>query len=310
MVALHRRQHAVGARLHRQVDEFHQLRHLGVGLDQRVGEFQRVRGGIADALDTVDGGDHPQQFGEVGQAAIVGQAAEAVDVLSQQGDFADAVLGQVDHFGDHVVEWSADFLAAGVGHHAEAAVLAAAFHHRDEGGGAIDPRFRQAVEFLDFREGHVDLRLARAARGVDHFRQAVQGLRAEDHVDIGRALTDRGAFLAGHAAADADHQVGILLLQLAPHAELGKHLFLGLLADRAGIEQDDVGLGGVFGHLEGLVFTEQVRHSRRVVLVHLAAVGFDEKLLGHALRRTVRKGPRIIEGGAPVPSVAGRKAVL
>ena len=41
-------------------------------------------------------------------------------------------------FHQHVDQRAADFLAAGVGHYAEGAVLAAAFHHRDEGAGTID----------------------------------------------------------------------------------------------------------------------------------------------------------------------------
>src|SRR4029078_13203906 len=36
----------------------------------------------------------------------------------------------------------------------------------------------------------------------------LQRLRTEDHVDVWRAFDDRGAFLARHAAADADNQVG------------------------------------------------------------------------------------------------------
>ncbi|MCY1298235.1 hypothetical protein D9M70_477100 [compost metagenome] len=283
MVALHGREDAVGSRLHRQVDEFHQFRNLGVGLDQRVGELQRVRGGVADAVDAIDGGDHADQLGEVGDAAVMGQAAVAVDVLPQQGHLAHAVLGQVDDLGQHVVEGAADFLATGIGHHAEGAVLAAAFHHRNEGAGAVDARFGQAVELLDLGEADVHLGFAGDAGGVDHFRQAVQGLRAEHHVDVGRALADGGAFLAGHAAADADHQFRVLLLQLAPAAKLRKHLFLRLLADRAGIEQDHVGFFRMRGDFQRLMLAEQVDHARAVVLVHLAAVGFDIELLGHAL---------------------------
>ncbi|MCY1360835.1 hypothetical protein D9M69_474800 [compost metagenome] len=264
--------------------------------DQRVGELQRVRGGVADALDAVDLGDHADQLGEIGDAPVMGGAAVAVDVLPEQGDFPHAVLGQVDDLGEHVVERPADFLAAGVGHHAERAVLAAAFHHRDEGGRAVDARFGQAVELLDLRERHVHLRFAGGAGGVDHFRQAVQGLRAEHHVDVGRALADGGAFLAGHAAADADHQRGILLLQRAPGAQLGEHLLLGLFADRAGIQQDHVGFFGLLREFQGLVLAQQIRHARAVVLVHLATVGLDEKLLGHGSRRRMKNGPRIIVG--------------
>ena len=102
---------------------------FGVGLDQAVGELQRVGGGIADALDAVDCGYHADQLGEVGQAAAFGQATVAVDVLAKQGHFTHAVFGQVNDLGQHVIERSADLLATGVGHHAERAVLAATFHH-------------------------------------------------------------------------------------------------------------------------------------------------------------------------------------
>jgi hypothetical protein len=60
-------------------------------------------------------------------------AAVGVDVLAQQGDFLHALVGQAGHFGQHVVKRAADFFAAGVGHHAVAAVFAAAFHDGHKG---------------------------------------------------------------------------------------------------------------------------------------------------------------------------------
>ncbi|MOA64111.1 hypothetical protein D3C78_1900640 [compost metagenome] len=60
-----------------------QLRHVGVGLDQAVGEFQRVRRGVTDAVDALDRSDHADQLGQVGQAPIVSSPAIAVDVLPQ-----------------------------------------------------------------------------------------------------------------------------------------------------------------------------------------------------------------------------------
>ena len=70
---------------------------------------------------------------------------------------------------------------------------------------ALDARRRQVVELLDLGEADVDLRLAlRCGARASISRQAVQGLRAEHHVDIRRALDDGRAFLAGDAAADAD----------------------------------------------------------------------------------------------------------
>src|SRR5690606_762272 len=103
----------------------------------------------------------------------------------------------------------------------------------------------------------------------------------EYHVDVRRAGHDGLAFLARHAAAHADHQPRLALLQLARAAEVGNHLLLRLLADRAGVEEHDVGFVDVARALDALGLGEQVRHPVRVVLVHLAAEGLDEELAGH-----------------------------
>ena len=136
------------------------------------------------------------------------------------------------------------------------------------------------VEFLDFREADIDLRFPAAAFGIDHFRQAVQGLWAEHQIDIGCALEDGFAFLRGHAAADADDQIRVAGFQFAPAAELGENLLLRFFTDGAGVDQDDVGLVFVLGQFQAVAGIEYVRHFVRVVLVHLAAVGFDVQLLG------------------------------
>src|SRR5690606_18534686 len=98
---------------------------------------------------------------------------------------------------------------------AKAAVFAAAFHDGYEGGGAVDAGRGKGVELLDFRKADVDLRAAFAAAAGNELGQAVQGLGAEDHVDVGRAGDDGGAFLAGYAAADAYDQARLAFLELA-----------------------------------------------------------------------------------------------
>ena len=129
VIALHRRQDPVGTRLHRQVQVFDQFGHFGVGQDQTVGKFQRVRGGVANTVDAIDCRDHSDQLGQIGHAPVMRRAAIAVDVLPQKRHFAHAVFGQVHDFGDNTVERTTDFFAPGVGHHAEGAVFAATFHH-------------------------------------------------------------------------------------------------------------------------------------------------------------------------------------
>jgi hypothetical protein len=131
------------------------------------------------------------------------------------------------------------------------------------------------VEFLDFGEADVYLGAPGLAALRDQFRQAMQGLRAEHHVDEGRARDDGRALLAGDATADADDEVGVRLLQMTHPAEVVEHLFLGLLAHRAGVEEDDVGVFRRAGRGQPFGRIEHVGHLVRVVLVHLAAEGFD-----------------------------------
>ena len=152
---------------------------------------------------------------------------------------------------------------------------------------ALAPSTRAGGRWSNFSisgKGDVHLRPPRAAARLDHARQAMQGLRAEHQVDVRRALDDGRALLAGHAAAHADQQARVALLQVAHAAQVGEHLLLGLLAHRAGVEQDQVRLVGVVGRLQPLGGAQHVGHLVRVVLVHLAAEGADVDLAGHVGR--------------------------
>src|SRR5690554_6094759 len=207
MATLHRRQDAVGTALYRQVQVADQLRNPLVDFDQGIAEFHRMGGGVANSVDAVDGGNHFDQLRQVHLVAVVGVTTIGVYVLAQQVHFAHALGSQVGHFGDDIVYRAADFLAAGVGHHAEGAVFAAAFHDGNERRRAVGTRFGQVVELLDFREADVDHAYAVTfhAHFAEHVRQAVQGLRAEDHVYVRCPVDDGLAFLARDAAANADN---------------------------------------------------------------------------------------------------------
>ena len=293
-----------------------QLGQPGVGVDQPFGELARVRGGVADALDAGDVVDVVEQRGKVGRGVEAFHLAQVgVDVLAQQRHFLHALFGQGDHVGQHVLEGAGDFLTTGVRHHAEAAVLAAAFHDGDEGAGAHLARRRQGVELLDLGKTDVDLGMAGLATPVDEFGQAVQGLRAEDHVDKGGAREDGLAFLTGHAAAHADDQLGAGRLHGPEVAQVGEDLLLGLLADGTGVEQDDVGLVRVVGQLGALGLGQQVGHPFAVVGVHLAPEGAQVEFSAHAvvsLRRPGRGpaawGCRSLAAGA-FRAWQGRRAV-
>jgi hypothetical protein len=137
------------------------------------------------------------------------------------------------------------------------------------------------IELLDFGEGNVDLRLAQSAAVGDQLRQPMQGLWSENHVDVRRARDDRRTLLAGHAATHADHQIRIGLLEQAHAAEVVEDALLRLLAHRAGIEENDVGIVGAVGLDDVFGCGEHVGHLVRIVFVHLAPEGADEQFSCH-----------------------------
>ena len=279
--ALHHGKNAVGAALHRQVKEADHFRGVLVDLDDVVGELDGVTGGVANAVDAVDGGHQPQKLGEGADATVEGRAPVGVDVLAEQVYFAYALLGELGDLIEHVVQRSAYLLAAGVGHHAEGAVFGTAFHDGNEGGRPFGARLGQAVKLLDFGEGDVNLGAAPFLYLLDHGGQAMQGLRAEHDVHIGGTSADVVPLLGGDAAAHADHQTGFVCLELFPATQLVKHLLLRFFADGAGVEQQNVCLFGLFGKRVAIAGIQQVGHFGRVVLVHLATPGFNVKFFAH-----------------------------
>ena len=94
---------------------------------------------------------------------------------------------------------------------------------------------------------------------------------AEHHVDPGRAGDHGVAVLLREAAADGDLQAGVLALRGAELAECAVEAFVGVLADGAGVEDDEVGLLIDGGLVPGLL--EEPGESLGIVDVHLAPEG-------------------------------------
>jgi hypothetical protein len=94
--------------------------------------------------------------------------------------------------------------------------------------------------------------------------------RPEGDVDVRVELEQPLPLRLGVAAADRDHGVGTLALQLGGVAHVGREARVGLLADRAGVEDEHVRLLGRRGLPQPELF-EQPLDPLRVVGVHLAA---------------------------------------
>jgi hypothetical protein len=113
----------------------------------------------------------------------------------------------------------------------------------------------------------------------------VIGLRADHDVDEGRAADDLRAFGLRHAAGDGDHHAAPVFARLpflAQAAQFGEGFLRCPLADMAGVEDHHV---GILRRIAGLETQrrQHVGHARRIVHVHLAPIGADEKFLAGAL---------------------------
>ena len=99
---------------------------------------------------------------------------------------------------------------------------------------------------------------------------------AGDDGDVGGAVEDPGALLLGDAADDGEalpFTVELLVL-----VEAMEDLLLGLVADGAGVVEDEAGFGLVGGL--GVALLQQRAHNFfGVVGIHLTAEGFDIKSL-------------------------------
>ncbi len=129
--------------------------------------------------------------------------------------------------------------------------------------------------------------------------QAVIGVRPDDDVDARRAADDLGPLGLRDAAGDDDARLDPrrAARRLQP-ADVAVDLLGGLLADVAGVEDDDV--GGVDARGGIALGLEQLADALAVVDVHLAAEGLD--VVGRGHRATVPQAvPAVI-----LPSAAGR----
>ena len=67
-----------------------------------------------------------------------------------------------------------------------------------------------------------------------------------------------------------------------PHTtQIRKYFFLGFFAHRAGIEHHQIGFVYILGLFITLCDAQNIGHFVRVVLVHLAAKGFDKDFAAH-----------------------------
>ena len=288
---VHGLEHRISARLHREMQERHQLVDAAVRLDQVGGHVAGMRGGVTDAREVVDFGQRPDQSGQAPRPLVGSVAAVSVDVLTEQDDLARAGVDQAARFGEDRRCGARRFRASGVRHHAERAELVAALLDGKERGdaGRACQLLGQTIELALDREVGIEHAALRARPPVQQLGQAVIGLRPDHDVDERRSLEQGLALSLRHAAGDPDHHVGAVRpsarAQLAQPTQLRIDLLGRLFPDVAGVEDDQICIVGAAGG-DIAMQRQGIRHAGGVIDVHLAAVGLDKQFLGHASMAT------------------------
>ena len=263
--------------------------------DEVVAETDRVGGGEAQALESPDVVHGLEQLDE--RAAVAGHrklvASVEIDDLSEQRDLAAAARDEIAHLVDDASDCAAPLRATGVGHDAERAPHVAALHDRDERAGRrrgmVADGFLRAGLLAGVRNGKPrvvhrgGVRHLPVQERVHVVGDAVELLRSRHQVEMGQFGEKRGTAALRHATEKPEDGVRAALLQAAQGAHFADGLLLGHVADAARVQEDDIRVFGVAGHLVA-ARDEHLRDLLRVALVHLASVGL-EKYLGHRKRR-------------------------
>ena len=275
MFAVHRLKNTVRPGLHRQMQIGHQFRLGPMGRNQRVIHVVRVGGGVTDPVQPVDPGQLTDQCGQPARIAMPG-----IHILPQQGDFAHACGHQIAGLSHNAVSGAADFGPTGIGDDTKGAKLVAAFLHGQKRTGTTG-HFRaggQVVKLVVQREFSVQCPLA-LRHLIHHRRQTVITLRANDQIDQRHPAQNLGPLGLGHTAGDTDAQIRVCRFQRTQTANIGKHLFGGLFADMAGVDQHQIGL---FCLIRGDIALRAhgFDHTFAVIDIHLTAIGFDEQFFG------------------------------
>ena len=226
--------------------------------------------------------------------AVRSLAAVGVDILAEQRELARACLDEAARLGDDRCCWTRRLGAPGVRHDAERAELVTALLDREESRDARQGRqlLGQTVELAFQRKVGVEHARLRARPPVQQLGESMVSLRTDHDVDEGGPLEHGLAFGLGYTTCDADQHVHAAfappLAQTPQPAELGIHLLGSLFPDVARVQDDEIGvIGGIGG---GIAMRHQrIRHPGGIIHVHLAAVGLDEQLLGHASAATSRE---------------------
>ena len=244
-MAVHLFQQFIRAALHRQVQVLAQVGLGRNGVDQLVAGILRVAGHKADL---VIAGYSAEQIEQISKVHLFFQAlAVAVHVLAQQSDLLVSGFHQPPELRQDIAGLAALFTAPHIRYDAVGAEIVAAIHDGQPGAEltlAPDGDVLHDDRALGRLHQHALMLLQLLSNELG---QRIDAIHAKDQIDIGIALAQLfyHMFLVGHAAAQADHQAALFLLQALQCTHIAEHALLGVLPHGAGVEEDEVCILGL-----------------------------------------------------------------
>ena len=276
--AAHRLEHPVGARLQRHVQARHDVGGLGHRGDDVVGERRRVRAGEPDPLEPVDLAAGAQQLAE--RQPVAELDAVGVDVLAEQGDLDDALVDErLRPRRGRRPGGGRPPCRAGSGRCRTCRCCCSPPRSRPSrrrpsraGSAGCDGKTSRRLEDLDLRP-----RWLCRARSSRAGRQPMLWVPKTTSTQGARSTMVSRSFWAMQPPT-AICMSGLRGLGRPQLAEVAVELVVGVLAHRAGVEDDDVGGVGPLGRGQAVDVDvagrlEQAGEPLGVVHVHLAPVG-------------------------------------
>ena len=228
----------------------------------------------ADAFEPVHVVQAPEQPAE--GKIVRGFAAIGVHVLAQERDLAKPLGHRALHLVHDEFARLAPLGSARVGHDAEGAEIIAPTRDAHEGVQAAPALDRR--EFGEIRRDRRGIHHAPLLHLLQKHRELGDVLCSENEIDHFSALCNRLPVARGETAADADFERRVRFLELIKTPDLAINLLLRLVADGAGVQQNQIGRLVRFGFLVPFRL-EMPGDGLRIVAVHLAAVCENLELL-------------------------------
>jgi hypothetical protein len=236
----HPGQNGAGSGLNREMDLAADFRRRSHRLGQSDCEILGMGGDETDPDRPLDRRRGPEQFRKIPAS---GRIPVTVDVLPKELDFQVTARGQVCDLGQDRFERPELFPSAGERHDAIGAKIVAPFHDRDESADGAFPEGRHPILGPFPVPGRGDYGLKSALRG--DLGEVMDLIRAEDEIHAGLRSQKMILPKLGDASGDSEKKRPPFF-QNAHSAQEGHELVFRFGPDRAGIDDDDVGV------LEGL----------------------------------------------------------